>query len=233
MKEKFNEFYKWVIEQGIEISDKSNSYQCMDLAYAFVFFLNYPKSTIQHLYAYQVFTEPNNDTNKYFNIIPNTPNGIPQAGDLVVFDKNKVNVAGHISIASGTGDTKTFTSLDQNWNTSAKVVLVNHNYDSPKVLGWLRPKVALNPALSGDEERSLNVLREAIKTLKVENNGEFGNLEGLTRTLVGSYPEYIRLKATEASPEPPQPPSPSQNEYYPISPLSKLFISLAKAFDRK
>lgn len=141
MKEKFDKFSTWVLNQGIEISDKTNVYQCMDLAYSWVFFLNFPKSTIQHLYAYEVFTAPNSTTLKYFEVIKNSATFVPQVGDLAVFDKTANNIAGHISICTGTGNTLRFTSLDQNWLGVGRATLVEHNYDNPKLLGVLRPKL--------------------------------------------------------------------------------------------
>lgn len=141
MKERFDRFSTWVLNQGIEISDKTNVYQCMDLAYSWVFFLNFPKSTIQHLYAYQVFTAPNSTTLKYFEVIKNTSTFVPQVGDLAVFDKTDNNIAGHISVCTGTGNTLRFTSIDQNWLGVGRATLVEHNYDNPKLLGVLRPKL--------------------------------------------------------------------------------------------
>lgn len=188
MKDKFIAFYSWVITQGIEISDKTNPYQCMDLAYSLVFFLNFPKATIQHLYAYEVYTKPSDLTRQYFDLIPNTPDGVPQAGDLVVFDKTDTYIAGHISVANGFGgDINGFTSLDQNWAGVSRVVLVNHNYNSPKVLGWLRPK----PTIANyDIETSLKLLEE----IKVKES--FGNLEGTTRALIASYYELMVQKTS-------------------------------------
>ena len=137
MKEKFQEFLKWVEGQGIELSDETNIYQCMDLAYSWIFYLNYPKSTIQHLYAYQIYTEPREITLNYFDLIKNTPSAVPQAGDLVIWS-NVVGVAGHVAIATGQGDTNKFKSLDQNWQGVSRAVIVEHTYKG--VIGWLRPK---------------------------------------------------------------------------------------------
>lgn len=141
MKDLFNLFYDWVIGQKPEISDPSSPFQCMDLAYQWTLFLHYPKSTISHLYAKQVFTNPNSDTQTYFDIVPNSPSFIPQCGDLVVFDATSTNIAGHIAVANGDGDTSRFTSLDENWTANGIVTLISHNYDNPKLLGVLRPKI--------------------------------------------------------------------------------------------
>lgn len=140
MQEKFQLFYSWVLNQKPEISDPSNPFQCMDLAYEWVFFLNFPKDTIQHGYAYQVFSQPNSSTSQYFDLIPNSLTFVPQIGDLAVFDKTSTNIAGHIAVCTGEGDTNTFKSMDENWTANGIVTVITHNYTNPKLLGVLRPK---------------------------------------------------------------------------------------------
>lgn len=138
----FEIFKNYVLSQGVEISDKTNVYQCMDLAYAFCLFLHVPKDTVRHLYAYQIFTSPNDITNEYFQIIPNDDSFIPQEGDIGVFNKTNSNIAGHVCICTGNGNTKTFKSLDQNWAGQSKVSEVTHDYIN--FLGVLRPKIKSN-----------------------------------------------------------------------------------------
>lgn len=141
MEDIFNTFLANIPDQAIEVSDKSNIYQCMDLAYLWTMVLRFPKATIQHQYAYQVFANASDLTRQYFDIVANTPTGIPPKGALVVFDKTSTNIAGHISISNGVGTTNTFQSVDQNWAGVQKARMVTHNYDNPKVLGWLIPKL--------------------------------------------------------------------------------------------
>ena len=154
LKEKFDLFYANMVNQKSEVSDSTNVYQCMDLAYQWIFSLDIPKATIQHLYAYQVYTQPSDLTRQYFDIIPNSATFVPQAGDLVVFSNRNINgtyfnTAGHIAIASGSGDVYRFKSFDQNWSTGQGLVLIEHNYDNPKLLGVLRPKyVSVSPVIN-------------------------------------------------------------------------------------
>ena len=183
MKEKFQEFLnKW---QGkyCEVNDPTNLYQCMDLAYAWCDFLQITRDTIRHLYAYEVYTKPNDQTVKYFELIPNTPAGIPPVGSLVVFSKEIGGIAGHISIATGEGDTNSFNSFDQNFGTDKKCRIVNHGYGP--VLGWLKPRVE---ELSDDTKRALDIL-EQFKT----SNG-YGNLESTVRALVGFATDIVAVK---------------------------------------
>lgn len=143
----FNLFYAWVIDQKPEVSDPTNEFQCMDLIFAFAMFLRFPKDTLAHLYAYQVFTNPNSSTKEYFDIIPNSPTFVPQAGDIAVFDNKNVdnspfNIAGHVSVCNGKGDINSFQSLDENWTANGRVTIITHDYNKPKLLGVLRPKIS-------------------------------------------------------------------------------------------
>jgi len=132
----FNQFVSNLNGQFVEVSDSSNEYQCMDLAYLWVFCLGYPKATIQHLYAYEAYTKPTDLTYKYFNLIPNTPDFIPQDGDICVF---KGGVAGHIAICLGGGTTSKFRRFEQNNPLGTHASINERNYTN--MLGVLRPKV--------------------------------------------------------------------------------------------
>ena len=133
----FTQFFNTWNGKPCEVNDPTNKNQCMDLAYAWIDMLKIPRETIGHLYAYQVYTQPKDSTRQYFDLIPNTPTGVPQLGDLVVFG-TKVGIAGHICISTGKGNTNQFESFDQNWNGKQYGTLVQHNYNG--VLGWLYPK---------------------------------------------------------------------------------------------
>ena len=137
MKDKFNSFFQTWNGKPCEVSDPSNLNQCFDLAFAWCDALSVPRTAIGHLYASQIWTNPNDATIKYFEMIPNTPLGIPQVGDIVVF---KGGTAGHVSISTGVGDTNTLQTFDQNWGaTVGHCGLITHVYDN--VLGFLRLRV--------------------------------------------------------------------------------------------
>lgn len=150
MKDKLNQFIINLIGQFVEVSDRTNIYQCMDLAYLWVFVLGFPKITIQRLYASEVYTKPNAETLKYFVLIENTPTFIPEDGDICVFSNfvnvngNIVNV-GHIGIALGDGTIKSFRCFEQNWPVGTNATIRIRNYIHPKLLGVLRPKINLTP----------------------------------------------------------------------------------------
>lgn len=71
-----------------------------------------------------------------FTRIANTPDFIPQKGDIVVWSTAQGNGCGHVAIATGEGTTIYFYSYDQNWN-GKEMKKVYHNYTN--VLGVLRP----------------------------------------------------------------------------------------------
>lgn len=71
-----------------------------------------------------------------FDRIANTPSFIPQKGDICVWSTS-LNGYGHISIATGEGNTNTFYTYDQNWNGKT-IKKVAHNYRC--FLGVLRAK---------------------------------------------------------------------------------------------
>lgn len=74
--------------------------------------------------------------------ISNTPYGVPQKGDIIVWNGNVGGGAGHVAVFLS-GDVNSFTSLDQNWSQRERVTLETHNYNN--VSGWLRPVRPINP----------------------------------------------------------------------------------------
>lgn len=227
MENKFSQFRDNILGQFVEVSYKPAIYQCMDLAYLWVFCLGFPKETIQNGYAYQVWTNPKPISREYFDFISNTPDAIPQAGDLVVWNSNVGGGAGHISIATGSGGLERFESLDQNWPVNSEVAIRRHDYIN--VLGWLRPKKeklgetlvitdqtkipqldnmevqAIRSVLS-DQERALESLREA---------------ERVHLELIGALEEEIEALRAGT----PVPPVQFSN------PISKVLFEIAKALD--
>lgn len=77
---------------------------------------------------------------QFYRKIANTPEGVPQFGDVVIWDQNVPGVtgpAGHVGIFTY-GDANSFTSFDENYPTGSAC----HHQFHPSykgVLGWLRP----------------------------------------------------------------------------------------------
>ncbi len=139
MREKLNQFVANLNGQFVEVSDRTNIYQCMDLAYLWVFALGFPKTTIQNLFAYEAFTKPKDVTLQHFDLIPNSPAFIPQDGDIGVFNKTSGNVAGHIVVCLGGGTTSKFKAFSQNLPLGSNASIQDFTYTN--FLGVLRPKL--------------------------------------------------------------------------------------------
>lgn len=97
---------------------------------------------------------------KNFKRIRNTPDLVPKKGDIGVWDSGLSSGGwGHIAICTGEGDTKHFTSYDQNWTGNHDACTkVNHNYQH--FAGVLRPidqtKVHGEPEKPKKEKKTLD-----------------------------------------------------------------------------
>lgn len=134
---KFKDFLEQFNGQGVEVVDASNRNQCFDLAVAWLDWLDLPR-TFNHLYAYSIYQSPTDGTKEAFELIPNTPDGVPLEGDVVVWGKSYNGTAGHVGIATGEGNLDTFKAFEQNDPTGSVSHVKEYTYDH--VLGWLRPK---------------------------------------------------------------------------------------------
>lgn len=137
----FAQFQKKYLGKKVDW-DGAYAGQCVDLFRQYVndvLGLQQPKGVVG---AKDFWTNYETDPilNKNFKKIANTPTGVPQEGDVIIWDAYTGNPYGHISIFIK-GDANKFVSLDQNFPTLSKVTETEHNYTKPKVLGWLRPMV--------------------------------------------------------------------------------------------
>lgn len=141
MRDKLNLFVENTQGEFQEVSSKSEIYQCMDLAYEWIFCLGFPKSTIQHTYAFEVFTKPTEATKEYFDLITNTPDFVPQDGDIAVW---KGGEAGHIAICLSGSTKSKLLVFEQNNPLGSNAHISERTYTN--VLGFLRPKIkSANP----------------------------------------------------------------------------------------
>ena len=132
----FKEYISKTLGKSIEF-DGVYPYQCCDLVNdymqkCFNIFTYYP----YNFNAQQYFTRFKEVSAlvKNFTKISNTPDFVPMQGDICIF-KSADNI-GHISIATGEGNTKYFYSYDQNWNGHKFVTKEIHSYTN--FLGVLR-----------------------------------------------------------------------------------------------
>lgn len=89
-----------------------------------------------------------------FKRIANTPDFIPQKGDIMVWGQ-QLSGWGHVAICSGEGDTTWFNSWDNNWTGNHDATTkIKHNYNG--VLGVLRPynQEPITGKKTSDEEKT-------------------------------------------------------------------------------
>ena len=120
--------------------DYDNSYgsQCVDL---FRFYVRDVLGTPQPkgvTGAKDFWTNYETDANlnKYFDKIPNSPTGVPQAGDVMVWGSG-YGQFGHIAIVTE-ATVNSFKALSQNDPLNRETHIKSYNYNN--TLGWLRPK---------------------------------------------------------------------------------------------
>lgn len=98
-----------------------------------VFGISPPPSGSNSAYGY--WTNFPNPLGQVFEKVANTPSGIPQKGDIIIWGTGAGNY-GHIAIFID-GTTGSFRSFDQNWG-GKQAHIQGHYYTN--VVGWLHPK---------------------------------------------------------------------------------------------
>lgn len=184
------EFIDWALKNGPLNWDNSYGAQCVDLFRYFhnkcVNSTNQPKSVVGAKNFWANY-ESDPVLNQNYTKIENTPDYVPKEGDVVVWRNGEL---GHIAIATGSGDTHKFKSLDQNWTGKNEIAIVEHTYGY--VYGGLRPKLSSTTGTMEKtytqaewqierDERNKNwdlyqAQLEVVKGLKVE-------IEGLNKTI--------------------------------------------------
>lgn len=143
-----------------------------------------------------------------YEYILNTPNGVPQNGDIIIWGKpygkyiseGKTIYAGHIAIFIE-GDVKKFTSFDQNEPVGSPCHIQSHTYTG--VLGWLRCKKPITQqsqidALRVERDTNWNLYTASQKeneTLRNQLQNLNRDYEGVTQEL-SSFKAIIRTYAT-------------------------------------
>lgn len=123
----------------------TGTYQCFDWAVAWTNKLGVPHypnnpSPFPFANACQIYTDYGSFQAQYFDRIANSATFVPIKGDLCVWAASLNGGAGHVAVATGTGDINTFISSDENWKGGDPVSLITHDYSN--FLGVLRYKVS-------------------------------------------------------------------------------------------
>lgn len=130
---KYDDFLKKYTDKPIDF-DGAYGNQCMDLYRMYVQeVLGFPQSP-SVTGAADVWTTY---LPEYYDKISNSPNGVPQKGDIVIWNKKAGGGYGHIAIFIE-GSVDKFTSFDQNFPTGSYCHRQEHSYTN--VYGWLHPK---------------------------------------------------------------------------------------------
>lgn len=145
VKQTFDRFLAENNNKFIERVDSNALNQCFDLAIYWCEYLKLPQNIFAGLYAAKQIWYPSTTVAvQNFNYIDNSPNAIPQKGDMVVWNGSKpyTGGAGHVAVSTGNGTLYWFDAFSQNdpYKTSSHVVKYSYDY----VLGWLRLKTT-NP----------------------------------------------------------------------------------------
>ncbi len=127
----------------------------------------------------------------FYEKIPNTPDGFPKLGDVVIWG-TRYGKYGHIAICTDISDVKGFTSFDQNDPLNSACHFQPHTYTG--VLGWLRPKDQGVVIGQPEQNTVLNVILEAYKALPEGDPLKPGNLEGYARAIVEEHKNYGKFE---------------------------------------
>ena len=131
-------FDEWLAQsKGKALSiDNNNSLDCVDVPKSWATFL-FNVSWVQTIGYGNAKDLYNNASSNYFDKIPNSPTGVPNPGDIIVWGTG-IGIYGHIAVVIW-ANVNTFMVLEQD---SYKQVAAYQrqwlNYSA--VIGWLRPK---------------------------------------------------------------------------------------------
>jgi len=143
----FDEFIDRWLGKQLEVHGSANAkYQCVDLSNGFL--RDVLGVSIVPWTNAKDFPERIDQFNpNLFQFIKNTPEVIPNRGDLAVWNGNVGFGAGHISVVMK-GNLYNFTSFDQNWSKPLYCTIEVHTYQN--VRGFLRLKGSTPPQLNPD-----------------------------------------------------------------------------------
>lgn len=171
--------------QGIDF-DGAFGFQCMDL------YQQYNKEVVgaPHIpaNAHEVWERYPVD---FYDRILNTPEGVPQMGDVIIWNKNVGGGFGHIAIIQK-ATVGNFMSFDQNWPTGTKCQFQIHDYKN--VVGWLRPKSQMVTIT----QKELDEIRLARDTHYNDLQTSKQTIENLNKTIENKESE-LNLANTQVS----------------------------------
>jgi hypothetical protein len=160
-------------------------YQCVDLAQFWAANFGYPRFTGN---AINIYNEAGGD----YEQIANTPSGVPNPGDLVVWGENAeagTGAAGHVGIFVS-GNATTLTVFNQNAPVGTPChVQAWKNYAG--IVGWLRPKalVSAPPVVTAG---TATVLRNCDVRVAPNTSAALGGSQHLTTSETFEYSAIVQ-----------------------------------------
>lgn len=192
-KEIVNNFVNKYLGQKLDF-DGYYGTQCVDLFNVYlkeILSINNPIQQFPVASAYQIWDYA--QKNSLFKRIENTPTGVPEVGDIIIFANSNSFPHGHVSIFLE-GDTKKFISLDQHYPLGSPVSKVTHDYINPKVVGWLRPDpFETTNEIEIPENNNLNAIIEKIIEFwgKLDGQKTYITIIAIVLTVIGYKAGYI------------------------------------------
>ncbi|PWU04796.1 MAG: hypothetical protein C5B43_04120 [Verrucomicrobia bacterium] len=127
-----------------------------------------------------------NQAGTFYTWVANTPDAVPQKGDIIVWSKQLNNTVGHVAIASGTGDTNSFQAFEQNDPGPGVCLFKTYSYFA--VLGWLHP--ASIPVNVQDQLDAMRSQRDTNWTLYQQEIQKTQDANNQLSALQLSFEEY-------------------------------------------
>jgi hypothetical protein len=108
--------------------------------------------------------------------VANSPTGVPQKGDIVIWNTNMGAGYGHVSVFLE-GTATSFTSFDQNFPTLSVCTKTAHTYTN--VVGWLHPIAATSsdPKYTEDQMTAVRLERDKNWTLYKDAQSQITDLK--------------------------------------------------------
>lgn len=150
--------------------------------------------------AWEIYENFDNQPNKgLFERIKNTPDFVPQKGDIIVWSKTLNGDWGHVEVCTGNGDTTWFESYGQNWTGNHDAcTLISHNYNH--VLGVLRAKDQ-SMIIGNKEAKEVNKIATTYKGIDIsryQGNPDFSRVKNAVNFVIlqAGYGRYSSQKDT-------------------------------------
>lgn len=178
----FDKFLTDWNNKQIEAVDPTSPFQCFDLVVKWCDYLKIPRQSGGSIFPFwgasQIYTDFGALQAKYFDRIPNTPDAIPQKGDILVWrwDFPYTGGAGHTAVDTGGSALYALKAFSQNNPSYRRSVVASFPY--AYVLGWLRFKTSGTIPLT--DTQKVNAI-----TVEMQSGNSDGDKVSHTKKILG------------------------------------------------